>query len=220
MEPNLPLNLKITLTVACVVLLIAACARRGSQPPATSQNRVLTAPTGASVAAEPEDGQWPMPAKNYASTRFSGLQDINTSNVGSLKLAWSFSTGVVRGHEAAPIVANNTMYIVTPYPNIVYALDLTRVGGPLKWKYESNPASSSQGVACCDVVNRGMVYSDGRVFFNTLDGNTIALDANTGQLVWKTKVADINLGESITMAPLVVKGKVLVGNSGGEFGVR
>src|SRR6476620_11263613 len=87
---------------------------------------MLTAPTGASVAAEPEDGQWPMPAKNYASTRFSGLEDINTGNVASLKLAWSFSTGVVRGHEAAPIVSNNTMYIVTPYPNIVYALDLTQ----------------------------------------------------------------------------------------------
>ncbi|HYK20189.1 MAG TPA: methanol/ethanol family PQQ-dependent dehydrogenase [Pyrinomonadaceae bacterium] len=220
MRPHLPRDFKITLAVACALILIAACTPRSSQPTPSTQNRVLTAPTGASVAVEPEDGQWPMPAKNYASTRFSGLEDINTSNVGALKLAWSFSTGVVRGHEAAPIVANNTMYVVTPYPNIVYALDLTKLGGPVKWKYESNPASSSQGVACCDVVNRGGVYSDGRFFFNTLDGNTIALDANTGQLAWKTKVADINLGESITMAPLVVKGKVLVGNSGGEFGVR
>ena len=161
-----------------------------------------------------------MPAKNYASTRFSGLQDINTGNVASLKVAWSFSTGVVRGHEAAPIIANNTMYIVTPYPNIVYAIDLTQPAGPVKWKYESNPASSSQGVACCDVINRGVVYSEGKIFFNTLDNNTIALDANTGKEIWKTKVGDINLGESMTMAPLVVKGKVLVGNSGGEFGVR
>ncbi len=112
------------------------------------------------------------------------------------------------------------MYIITPYPNIVYAIDLTQPGGPVKWKYESNPASSSQGVACCDVVNRGGVYSDGKIFFNTLDNNTIALDAATGKEIWKTKVGDINLGESMTMAPLVVKGKVLVGNSGGEFGVR
>ena len=161
-----------------------------------------------------------MPAKNYASTRFSGLEDINAGNVANLKLAWSFSTGVVRGHEAAPIVANNTMYVITPYPNIVYALDLTQPGAPLKWKYESNPTSSSQGVACCDVVNRGVVYSDERIFFNTLDNNTIALDAETGKEIWKTKVGEINLGESMTMAPLVVKGKVLVGNSGGEFGVR
>ncbi len=161
-----------------------------------------------------------MPAKNYASTRFSGLQDINTGNAAALKLAWSFSTGVVRGHEAAPIIANNMMYIITPYPNIVYAIDLTQPGGPVKWKYEANPASSSQGVACCDVVNRGGVYSDGKIFFNTLDNNTIALDAATGKEIWKTRVGDINLGESMTMAPLVVKGKVLVGNSGGEFGVR
>jgi PQQ-dependent dehydrogenase (methanol/ethanol family) len=112
------------------------------------------------------------------------------------------------------------MFIVTPFPNIVYALDLTQTGGPVKWKYEPNPQSSSQGVACCDVVNRGGVYSDGKLFFNTLDNHTLALDAATGKLLWKTQVGDINLGESMTMAPLVVKDKVLVGNSGGEFGVR
>jgi len=181
---------------------------------------VLTAPTGATVSAEPEDGQWTMPAKNYASTRFSGLEDINTGNVASLKMAWSFSTGINRGHEAAPIIANNLMFVVTPFPNIGYALDLTQPGAPVKWKYEPNPLSSAQGVACCDVVNRSGVYSNGKFFFNTLDNNTIALDAASGKEIWKTKVGDINLGESITMAPLVVKDKVLVGNSGGEFGVR
>ncbi|HEV7395246.1 MAG TPA: methanol/ethanol family PQQ-dependent dehydrogenase, partial [Pyrinomonadaceae bacterium] len=127
---------------------------------------------------------------------------------------------VLRGHEAAPIVANNTMYVVTPYPNIVYALDLTQPGALVKWKYESNPASASQGVACCDVVNRGAVYADGKVFFNTLDNYSISLDATTGKELWKTQVGDINKGETMTMAPLVVKGKVLVGDSGGEFGVR
>ena len=99
--------------LACALVLLSSCTARNSNSQPTAQNRVLTAPTGASVSAEPEDGQWTMPAKNYASTRFSGLEDINTGNVASLKLAWSFSTGVVRGHEAAPIVANNTMYIVT-----------------------------------------------------------------------------------------------------------
>ena len=161
-----------------------------------------------------------MPAKNYASTRFSGLNEINSGNAQNLRLAWTFSTGVLRGHEAAPIVVNNTMYIVTPYPNIVYALDLTQSGAPLKWRFEPNPASASQGVACCDFVNRGLVYYDNRIYFNTLDDQTIALDAGTGNEVWRTKVGEINLGESITMAPLVVKGKVLVGDSGGEFGVR
>lgn len=115
-----------------------------------------------------EDGQWQMPAKNYASTRFSGLTEINTSNVNNLKVAWTFSTGVVRGHEAAPLVVNNTMYVVTPYPNILYALDLTQ-NGAVKWKYEPKPAPAAQGVACCDVVNRGAAYSNGRIFYNTLD---------------------------------------------------
>ena len=220
MKPKLPLAFRRSTVIACALLLVCSCTPRNSPPQQTTQNRVLTSPTGASVTTEAEDGQWTMPAKNYASTRFSGLEDINAGNVASLKLAWSFSTGVVRGHESAPIIANNTMYVITPYPNIVYALDLTQPGAPVKWKYESNPTSSSQGVACCDVVNRGLVYSDGKLFFNTLDNNTISLDAATGKELWKTKVGDINLGESMTMAPLVVKGKVLVGNSGGEFGVR
>ena len=202
------------------VFLGATCTPNRTEPPRSTENRVLTAPTGASVAADQEDGQWTMPAKNYSSTRFSGLQDINTGNVANLKLAWSFSTGVLRGHESAPVIANNTMYVITPYPNIVYALDLTQPGAPVKWKHEPSPSSSAQGVACCDFVNRGLVFSDGHIFFNTLDDHTIALDANTGQEIWNTKVGEISQGETITMAPLVVKGKVLVGNSGGEFGVR
>jgi PQQ-dependent dehydrogenase (methanol/ethanol family) len=161
-----------------------------------------------------------MPAHDYASTRFSPLASINRGNVGALKVEFTFSTGVNRGQEAAPIVVGDTMYIVTPYPNFVYALDLSKPGAPQKWVYKPQPAPASQGVACCDVVNRGVVYDGGKVFLNTLDGNTIALDAGTGKELWKTKLAEINKGESITMAPLGVKGKVLVGNSGGEFGVR
>src|SRR5919205_2854098 len=111
------------------------------------------------------------------------------------------------------------MYLVTPYPNVLYALDLRR-GGALKWKYEPKPAAAAQGVACCDVVNRGAVYADGRVIFNTLDMHTVAVDARTGREVWKTKLGEINRGETMTMAPLIVKNKVLVGNSGGELGVR
>jgi lanthanide-dependent methanol dehydrogenase len=219
--PSLPSLRHVWTAIAVSVLFICTtCTPNRTEPPRSTENRVLSAPTGASVVVETEDGQWTMPAKNYASTRFSGLEEINTANVANLKLAWSFSTGVLRGHEAAPIIANNTMYVVTPYPNIVYALDLTQPGSPVKWKYEPNPSSSAQGVACCDFVNRGVVYADGRVFFNTLDNHTIALDANTGHEIWNTKVGEINMGESMTMAPLVVKGKVLVGNSGGEFGVR
>jgi PQQ-dependent dehydrogenase (methanol/ethanol family) len=177
-------------------------------------------PLSAQVQNQPDDGQWVMPAKNYASTRFSTLDQINTANAHSLKLAWTFSTGLTRGHEAAPLVVNNTMYIVTPWPNILYALDLSRPGAPVKWNYSPNPSAAAQGVACCDVVNRGAAHYNGRIYYNTLDMYTVAVDANTGKLAWKTKLGDINLGESMTMAPLIVKGKVLVGNSGGEFGVR
>jgi PQQ-dependent dehydrogenase (methanol/ethanol family) len=111
------------------------------------------------------------------------------------------------------------MYVVSPFPNILYALDLKN-NGAIKWKYEPNPALASQGVACCDTVNRGAVFDSGKVFINTLDGNTCAVDAATGKQLWKTRLGDINKGESVTMSPIVVKGKVIVGNSGGEFGVR
>src|SRR5690349_19556818 len=170
---------------------------------------------------QPDDaGEWTMPAKNYASTRFSQLDEINAGNVGRLAVAFTFSTGVDRGQEAAPLVIGGTMYVLTPFPNILFALDLSRPGAPMKWKYEPKPRSAAQGVACCDVVARGPVYDGGRIFFNTLDGATIAVDAATGKPVWRTQLGDINRGETITMAPLVVKGKVLVGDSGGEFGVR
>lgn len=167
-----------------------------------------------------DDGQWVMPAHDYASTRFSRLDQINRGNVGQLKIAFTFSTGLLKGHEAAPLVVGSTMYIVTPFPNYLYALDLNRPGAPLKWKYDPKPAAASQGVACCDVVNRGAAYANGRIFFNTLDDYTVAVDAETGAEVWRTKLGDINLGETMTMAPLVADGKVLVGNSGGEMGVR
>ena len=161
-----------------------------------------------------------MAAKDYANTRYSTLRQITVDNVKDLQPVITFSTGVLRGHEAAPIVVDGTMYIVTPYPNYLYALDLTKPGAPTKWKFEPNPNASAQGVACCDVVNRGVAYADGRVFVNTLDGQTVAVDAASGKELWRTRLGDIGKGETMTMAPLVVKGKVLVGNSGGEYGVR
>jgi PQQ-dependent dehydrogenase (methanol/ethanol family) len=178
------------------------------------------APQPPAAAAPGEDGDWTMPGKNAASTRFSGLDQINTHNVGELRVEFTFSTGVLRGHEAAPIVQGGTMYVITPYPNYVYALDLTRAGAPLKWKYEPKPAPAAQGVACCDVVNRGVQVANGVVFLTTLDGQVVALDAGAGVERWRVQLGDLNKGETITMAPFVVNGKVLVGNSGGEYGVR
>jgi PQQ-dependent dehydrogenase (methanol/ethanol family) len=174
----------------------------------------------AGAPAAQEDADWPIPGKNVAGFRYSALEEITPENVARLAVAWTFSVGVLRGQEAAPIVAENTMFVVTPYPNILYALDLTKPGAPLKWKYEPKPLAAAQGVACCDTVNRGAAYADGRVFFNTLDGQTVALDGGAGTELWRTKLGDINLGETMTMAPLVVRDKVLVGNSGGELGVR
>jgi len=171
-------------------------------------------------SAASDDGQWRMAPKDYANLRYSELDQITTENIKNLHVAFTFSTGVTQGHEAAPLMVNNTMYIVTPYPNYLYALDLTQPGASVKWKYEPKPAAAAQGVACCDQVNRGAAYANGRIFYNTLDGHTVAVDAQTGKEMWKTTLGDINKGETITMAPLVVKDKVLVGNSGGEMGVR
>jgi len=197
---------------------------------AQAQTKPATPASAGSAAAQSAAGQnllqlednpadWPMPAKNYAGTRFSGLKQITAGNVKNLTMAWTFSTGVLRGHEAAPLVIGDTMYVITPWPDIVYALDLSR-DGAITWVFKPNPSRASQGVACCDVINRGVAYSDGKIFFNTLDDHTIAVDADTGKAIWDTKLGDINHGETITMAPLVVKNHVLVGVSGGELGVR
>jgi PQQ-dependent dehydrogenase (methanol/ethanol family) len=194
----------------CLGAMVLAAAPAPAQP--------IPAPPAA--AAPADDGQWTMPAKNFAATRYSELAEITTDNVKDLQVAFTFQTGVNKGQEAAPLVVGDTMYVVTPYPNILYALDLTKPGAPLKWTYEPKPEPASQGVACCDVVNRGPAFAHGRVYFNTLDASTVAVDAATGKEAWRTKLGSINQGETMTMSPLVVKDKVIVGNSGGEMGVR
>jgi PQQ-dependent dehydrogenase (methanol/ethanol family) len=174
------------------------------------------------ISLSKDKNQWVMAPRDYANTRFSELNQINAGNVGHLQVAWTFSVGADKGQEAAPLVVNGTMYVVAPYagphPNQVFALDAAT--GDLKWSYSPKPNLTAMGVACCDVVSRGLAYDNGKIFLNTLDDHSVALDANTGNELWHTKLGDINRGETITMAPLVVKGKVLIGNSGGEMGVR
>ena len=114
-------------------------------------------------------GEWQMPAGDYANSRYSDLTEITTANAANLRASWTFSTGVLRGHEGQPLVVNNTMYLVTPYPNVSYALDLTVPGQPLKWKFRPENAQAAVGQACCDVVNRGAAYADGKIFYNLLD---------------------------------------------------
>jgi PQQ-dependent dehydrogenase (methanol/ethanol family) len=171
-------------------------------------------------AAAQEDGQWALPAKDYAATRYSALRAITTANVPRLRAAWTFSTGVLGGHEGQPLVVDRTLYVVTPYPNVLYAFDLTRDGYPLKWKYRPNVSPRAIGMACCDVINRGAVFAAGKIVYNLLDGHTVAIDAATGAERWNTTVADVARGETTPMAPLVVRDRVIVGVSGGEYGVR
>jgi PQQ-dependent dehydrogenase (methanol/ethanol family) len=218
----------VTRTAAIIIVaLMATGCDRDNDPASNTSTAAASGTPHKGTFSEPDllklqqdDGQWVMAARNYASTRYSPLDEINLTNAARLKVAWTFSTGVVSGHEAAPLVVGSTMYLVTPFPNFVYALDLSRPGAPMRWKYDPKTQSAAKGVACCDTVNRGAAYWNGSIIFNTLDGRTIALDAETGSEKWITTLGDINRGETITMAPLVARGKVIVGNSGGEFGVR
>ncbi|WP_424124268.1 PQQ-binding-like beta-propeller repeat protein, partial [Roseiarcus sp.] len=170
----------------------------------------------AALSQDPK--QWVMPARDYASTRFSPLDQINSANVPTLQMAWMFSVGTTGGQEAAPLVVGDTLYIVSSFPNRVFALDSS--SGDLKWTYIPHQDKAAQGVACCDVVTRGLAYDNGKIFVATLDDHVTALDAKTGVEQWTTKTGDINLGETITAAPFAVKGKVFAGISGGELGVR
>ena len=163
--------------------------------------------------------QWVIPAGNYSSTRYSELSQITKDNVKNLQVAWTFSTGVLRGHEGGPLVLGDTMYIHTPFPNIVFALDLNDSGRVI-WKYEPKQDPDTIPVMCCDTVNRGLAYADGKIFLHQADTTLVALDAKTGKEVWKTVDNDPKKGATGTDAPLVVKDKVLIGISGGEFGVR
>jgi len=162
---------------------------------------------------------WTMALGNYSGTRYSQLGQINKSNVGNLQVAWTFSTGVLRGHEGGPLVIGDRMYVHTPFPNIVYALDLNDDGRVI-WRYEPQQDPDTIPVMCCDTVNRGPAYAEGKLFLLQADNNVVALDANTGEELWKVSNGDISKGETGTMSPLVVKDKVLVGISGGEFGVQ
>lgn len=214
--------------LALALLVALGWAFRPAPPPVPASTLETLAPMPAAnaraipdpIAAAAPEGEWTMPLGNYAATRYSTLAEINPSNVARLRPVFTYDTGIPRGHEAAPLVVGGTMYLVSPFPNTVTAIDLTRPDHPLKWVYRPPVVQRAEGVACCDVVNRGASFADGRLFFNTLDGQTVALDAASGRELWRVLVGNINIGETITMAPLVAEGRVLVGNSGGEFGVR
>jgi len=182
-------------------------------------SRAAASAAQARPSPAPDDGQWTMPGRDFAGTRYSTLSAITPANAAQLRPVWSFSTGVLGGHEGQPLVVDRTMYVVTPYPNVLYAFDLTEEGYPLKWKYRPDVNPSALGTACCDAINRGAFYADGKIVYNLLDGHTVAVDTGTGREVWRTPVAQIALGETMPMAPFVVDDHVFVGPSGGEYGI-
>jgi lanthanide-dependent methanol dehydrogenase len=171
------------------------------------------------IALSKDPKQWVMPTGDYANRRFSKLDQINTRNVNRLTPVWTFSTGVLRGHEGGPLVIGSVMYFNTPFPNTVYALDLNH-DGKIIWKYEPKQDPNVIPVMCCDTVNRGVAYGDGKIFQYQADTTLVALKADTGAVVWSAKNGDPTRGETGTSAPMVIKDKVFVGISGGEYGVR
>jgi PQQ-dependent dehydrogenase (methanol/ethanol family) len=163
--------------------------------------------------------QWAMQLGNYAGTRYSELSQINKDNVGDLQVAWTFSTGVLRGHEGSPLVIGNVMYVHTPFPNMVYALDLANEGKIL-WKYAPAQNPDVIGVMCCDTVYRGLAFAEDTIFLHQADTTLVALDAKSGAVKWSVVNGDPSKGETNTATVTIVKDKVIVGISGGEYGVR
>lgn len=192
--------------ITCGIGLLVAAAG-----PAVANESVLEA------TKNPQN--WAMQQGDYSNQRYSKLDQINTDNVGSLRTQWSFSTGVLRGHEGSPLVIGDTMYVHTPFPNIVYALNLDD-NEKIIWKYTPKQDPSVVPVMCCDTVNRGVQYADGKIFLYQADTFLVALDAKTGKEIWKVKNGDPKVGETGTSAPLIVKDKVIVGISGAEFGIH
>jgi PQQ-dependent dehydrogenase (methanol/ethanol family) len=165
-----------------------------------------------------DPANWASQAGDNANHRHSVLKQITGDNVNKLQVAWTLSTGVLRGHEGSPLVIGDTMYIHTPFPNNVYAVSLK--DQTFKWKYEPKQDADVVPVMCCDTVNRGLAYGDGKIFLQQADTTLVALDAKTGKVVWSVKNGDPKIGETNTNAPHVFKDKVFTGISGGEFGVR
>jgi PQQ-dependent dehydrogenase (methanol/ethanol family) len=170
------------------------------------------------MALSKNPNNWAMWGGTYDGARYSKLSQINTSNVGDLQVAWTFSTGVLRGHEGGPLVVGDTLYVHTPFPNKVFAINLG--DRTINWSYVPKQDPDTIPVMCCDTVNRGLAFAEGKVFLQQADTTLVALDANTGKVLWKTVNGDPKIGETNTNAPIVIGDRIYTGISGGEFGVR
>ena len=196
--------------------------RRSAFAGALVASAVLAAPALANDSIKDcvsDPNNWCMQQGDWSAQRYSKLDQINTKNVGNMQVAWTFSTGVLRGHEGSPLVIGSTMYVHTPFPNIVYALNLDDEN-KIIWKYEPKQDPSVIPVMCCDTVNRGVQYADGKIFLHQADTTLVALDAKTGKELWKAVNADPKRGETGTGAAIIAGDVVMIGVSGAEFGVR
>ncbi len=210
---------------------IKSMSRKSVLPPKWLAGAALVAFAGAGMLAQAQSigemsqnpDNWVMPSGNYANWRYSTLDQINAGNAKDLQPAWTMSTGTLRGHEGQPLVIGDLMYFETPYPNHVYAVDLSDPDHKVAWEFTPPADPNAPPVACCDVVNRGPGYypgNGGEVIVAALDGMIYALNSHTGAVDWKFKNADPKLGQTVTAAPQVFKNIVMVGVSGGEYGVN
>jgi PQQ-dependent dehydrogenase (methanol/ethanol family) len=161
---------------------------------------------------------WAMQAGDMANHRYSRLSQVNKGNVDKLRVAWTFSTGVLRGHEGSPLVVDGVMFLHSPFPNKVFAIDLDTQ--KILWKYEPKQDSAVIPQMCCDTVNRGVAYAENKVILQQADSTLVALNAKSGKVEWSVKNGDPKLGAVNTNAPHIFKDKVITGISGGEWGVR
>lgn len=206
------MNIRFFSILCAVILAVAATALLVTHRQAGAQQQVSLADM------TQNSSDWVMPSQDYANLRHSDLDQITADNVKNLKVAWMMSTGATRGHEGQPLVIGNMMYYQSAYPNHVYAINLN--DNTIRWTFTPKQDEFATSVACCDLVNRGVAYDNGRIVMAALDGTIYALSASTGSVIWKAKNADPEAGQTVTAAPLIVKNVAIVGVSGGEFGVR
>jgi len=204
------------LGVVALAPLLLAIASAPASGQADASNRPFR-PVTADMLSHPPASDWLQYRRTYDGQGFSPLAKITKANVGNLVPIWEFATGLTKGHEVVPVEHDGVLVISASY-NVFFGLDAR--SGKFLWKYERELPDKALAVVCCDVVNRGGVFYGDNVYFGTIDAHVVALNAKTGKIVWDTKVADYSDGIGITGAPLVVKGNIITGMTGGEFGAR
>src|SRR5262245_47645066 len=196
-------------SLAIAVLVLAACSHNADAPKSSGTARI--------IAADTEPGSWLTHGRTYGEQRYSPLTQIDSTNVGRLGLAWSYELKSGRGQQATPLVVDGVMYVTSAW-SLVYALDAAT--GAERWIFDPKVDRAVGAKACCDVVNRGVAFYEGKVFVGAIDGRLIALDAASGRMLWETVTVDQSKPYTITGAPRAANGLVYIGNGGAEYGVR